>query len=740
MVWKDFTQFLGALRSGKSKTASPLWSPAIVETQRSNANVRKLGPLVLDLDTGDLWDVVSRVVEDGIECVVHTSHSHTDAVPKGRIILRLSETVEPKRWLAVWMHAVSRYAKPEFGSLNGKRVQVKGCDVQCKEVSRAYYLPPEGCVYEHFPGEALDVSGVHTAPLQTREFEGARIDLRMDMLEKLSRRLMKSKDHDSQVLGDSLEKIVKGLPYATEGHRDTITFGVARALVQEWPALNPETTAQLFGPSVSRMGDDFDVATVEEKLDRLSAEFEQEEVETSETPYSGFFTDGRVAPLSEAELGQMASRLSMSRELLDRTWALRLRRGECYLRNGEGNYRSIDPAVFVPARDLVGVPGLTLYRSTEKGPVMLTANEFLQDCYRIDTVISDYGLDSARIEGGSLALPVPRAHLAPEYNATVDEWISLFDTRLRDWIVRAIKDENDCLPALVMWGEGGAGKSLFAMALGRLWEIGTPCEWVIAQSENDAGQLAHTPVVLADEAFSANASEIRRVVFRTSTPIKAKYKSASCVRGNIRLIVALNNLQKFQLGGNLNWDEVRATAQRLLFVKTTPEIGKVIDKYLKAWPRLLKDNTITRHFLWVAENHAPVTYATRSGFADDAEAVRTLASQTGLRSKVCQWCVEHLLNNGAVASSPHDRVETTSQGLIVSARVIERFWGNHVRSKPPSIDQVSAALEGISAPRGHRVLMPVDLLLAWSVAKSYPAAALAEVFADVKADNARRMN
>lgn len=110
----------------KGKTRA--WSPVRLKpgTRRANANVLEVSCLVMDFDTiavdrGALLRAFGRVA-----CCYHSSHSHTESKPKGRMVYPLTSPVPGAMWPRFWRWAASK---------------VPGMDPQCKDVSRVYYLP-----------------------------------------------------------------------------------------------------------------------------------------------------------------------------------------------------------------------------------------------------------------------------------------------------------------------------------------------------------------------------------------------------------------------------------------------------------------------------------------------------------------------------------------------------------------------------------------------------------------------
>lgn len=132
----------------RAKLEAPAWSPVLYEpsAHRGRAGVRAVSCLVFDYDDG-------TTIEDARQPwlshphLVHTSWSHTEALPKFRLVLPLEHPVPSSAWLKTWVHAAARAA----GEV----------DPKCKDPSRLYFLPAvrdERTPFqfiEHDPGGAL---------------------------------------------------------------------------------------------------------------------------------------------------------------------------------------------------------------------------------------------------------------------------------------------------------------------------------------------------------------------------------------------------------------------------------------------------------------------------------------------------------------------------------------------------------------------------------------------------------
>jgi hypothetical protein len=123
VAWDELVEGLGEHHERADKDG-PLWSPVVLHrVWRRNENVTALTALVFEVDHADPdWSLL-----EGLDWAAHTTHSHTPDDPHWRVVIRAKDPVEKARWESVWERARSRL--------------VPNADPQCKDVSRAYFLP-----------------------------------------------------------------------------------------------------------------------------------------------------------------------------------------------------------------------------------------------------------------------------------------------------------------------------------------------------------------------------------------------------------------------------------------------------------------------------------------------------------------------------------------------------------------------------------------------------------------------
>jgi len=117
---------------GSGKDGLPLWGPTVYGPPwredgrmvcRRSSNTCSLSMVVLDVDDGT---DVADLVEPGTFCVAHTSWSHTEQLPKWRVVYPLAAPVPAQDWAQTWRGIESKWPS---------------VDPTTKDPSRMYYVP-----------------------------------------------------------------------------------------------------------------------------------------------------------------------------------------------------------------------------------------------------------------------------------------------------------------------------------------------------------------------------------------------------------------------------------------------------------------------------------------------------------------------------------------------------------------------------------------------------------------------
>lgn len=127
--WARLSEENRAKLLAKPKLANPMWAPVQMAEgarRRLDSNVEAFSCLVMDFDNG-LAVAEARRPWMAYPHVVHSSYSHTEDVPKYRIVVPLARPVPTSTWPRVW-HWASKQTGDQI-------------DAQCKNPSRGYFVP-----------------------------------------------------------------------------------------------------------------------------------------------------------------------------------------------------------------------------------------------------------------------------------------------------------------------------------------------------------------------------------------------------------------------------------------------------------------------------------------------------------------------------------------------------------------------------------------------------------------------
>lgn len=95
------------------KNKLPLWSPAVFDGNRAQANVIEVSCLVYDIDDGiapfSSWQLFAQY-----KCIVHTSFSHKPHHHKYRVIMPLKKPVLVRDWQQFWRAAAELWQKMTY--------------------------------------------------------------------------------------------------------------------------------------------------------------------------------------------------------------------------------------------------------------------------------------------------------------------------------------------------------------------------------------------------------------------------------------------------------------------------------------------------------------------------------------------------------------------------------------------------------------------------------------------------
>ncbi len=709
-----------ALLEKTTKLRQPMFSPAeFRENGRrciQDAVLVHCGVLDLDhLDQERLGAFMLHMADMGLECLLYTSWSHSPENVSVRAIVPFSRPVSAMDWGPFW---------PRFNHVCGGFG-----DPQCKNVDRAYFLPattPERAPYaniHHMVGRVLDVDQVAGVQVSAEALAASRARVPISREEIATyQKTLQRKNPDT---GLALARVLNGEPWAEPGNRDNVLFRLMGDLARGFPNADPVSIARIFATSLTHFPGEFSEATVIAKFERRQGEV-LEEIERKEREalthrkqqIALAFRTGRDTPYTEAELEQFAKDAGCSVQDFRRRWIIQRSGGFYFYVAGKyvGPFGKDDAKLAAhtylsPATSL----GVRLEEITITGDFVQRAAQDLAMDY--GTVAEHIHLDlCARLtyfEGQTATLveaPCPIRGLDPQYSRSVDQWLRLLGGEsyqyLELWLAWVTALERPCV-ALFVEGKPGAGKSLLAKGVARLWTTGTPTTMEQAMgSFNQA--LAQCPLVLADEVLPKDfrgrgrTGELREFIQQEARPYKRKFMPDALLKGSARVIVAANNRTLLDGEQNLTPADMEAIMGRILHIEATEQASQ----FLKAtstsgW---VSDDVIAKHVLWLVENVERPTNPPRFLVeAPPGRLHRHIPVSTTMGSAVAHWLVAFLLEpqrlrNGAPPGSSAQLVRCQGGRVLVNARALVDHWDRYPTNVPldrATAKNISDALRGM---------------------------------------------
>jgi hypothetical protein len=341
-----------------------------------------------------------------------------------------------------------------------------------------------------------------------------------------------------------------------------------------------------------------------------------------------------------------------------------------------------------------------------------------------------------RIDLQRRALTLPactRRELPPEESRAVAEWLEVLGGKnhaiLLDWLALAT-DLARPVPALVMVGFKGGGKSLLAQGLSRIWTEHGPTKLEHAMGQFDSA-IEHCPIVFGDERLPKDfqgrvrTEDIREFVQQTARRVDAKYLQPYTLTGAVRVVIAGNDASLLETKEHLTNQAVAAIAERFFFVK----VSEAAEEHLvgiggRAYidPHWIQRDMLAKHILWLVETRKP-EWLGRFGIEHDSTEVATrLSLRNGLRSVLCEWLVKYLLRRASINLSPESqaRIVVGDDGVAVHVQAVLDNWSTIFRDdRTPATTAASVALgelakEKIEADGEWLHLIGIDTLCAWA--------------------------
>jgi hypothetical protein len=313
---------------------------------------------------------------------------------------------------------------------------------------------------------------------------------------------------------------------------------------------------------------------------------------------------------------------------------------------------------------------------------------------------------------------------------------------LKQWLAVCTLLEEP-LAALFLTGVKGAGKSLLAEGLSRLWGP-RPTQIQEAVGGNFNDQAAKNPVIFADETGPLQATagfrthHLRWLVQARVRPLRRMYQAPATLIGAPRVIFATNDEGAgASTDENLTSHDIAAIAERIIYVPVGEETTAYLESLKQQDPdifhRWVEGGAIARHVLWLRDNLKVERQGRFLVIGDSEELLTALTTSAGVRSEVCQWCIGFLQNPKPVEanSAMRNLVMIDDGAFLVNAKAIYEGWAQYLPNdrNPPRTAQISKALAGLSKPErryrriGGRMIafreLDLKFLVAWGESTGY---------------------
>lgn len=707
-----------------TKLAQPMFSATEFRGRRdeSSAVLTHFGVLDLDHLTPDqLGDFLLHVQTIGVEVLVYTSWSHWEDHVSARALFPFTRPVAPHEWKAFWPRM--NWSMGGFG------------DPQCKDVNRAYFLPacpswrgPQAEIL-HFPGRPLDVDSTLGTIVPAAQMAASRTTVKVTREELVA--FSKALNRKNPETSLALQRVLSGEPWAEEGNRDNLLFRLAGDLARAFPTADPASIAFHFNASASHFAD-FSLSDIQEKIQRRQAEA-LEDVERQERAavaaarlairmaFRGSTThQGRDTPYTPEEVETFATESRCTVEEFQRRWIVQ-KAGSFYFwvagKGYVGPYGKDDGKLaahtfLAPATSV----GVRLTELTIQGDFLQRSAQELAMEY--GTVADDLVLDlMAKVStfepatGTLVEAPCPIRVLEVQYHHEINQWLHLLAGpeygSLELWLAWITALDRPAV-ALFVEGEPGAGKSLLAKGVARLWTKNQPT--TLDQAMGHFNQaLAQCPLVLADEILPKDfrgrgrTGELREFIQADSRPYRRKYLPDATLRGAARIVIAANNRGMLEGEENLTPNDVAAIVGRFLHI----EAPKAAADYLKVtntadW---VTGDAIARHVLWLVANvERPVNPPRFLVESHAGRLHRSMTTSTAMGSAVAHWLVSFLMNPaklraGRPTGDSAHLVRVYGGILHVNPRALTDHWEaypTNVSLERATAKNVSNGLRGMS--------------------------------------------
>jgi hypothetical protein len=695
-------------------------------TKRSKRAVREVHALSLDLegiDDAALSEILTKRLLP-YEWVCYTTHKSGANVVGGgtrlRVILPLVEPISPEDHREAW-DALDTYIEHRN-------------DPSTKDASRLNLLPstfdPAFARAHHHRGRWLDWTEIASKKPGTTAPK-----MPAQNLHALRHALLSV--GDTEPMRDVFRALVHGEAFAGPGSRHNTIRDLTWALAARRRPPTEEVLLELFAPSLEAMrvatpGDpptmDEVITAYRSAVEKLEEDRSAEQIAAREARITAEQEtraaaglraqhDTEEGPYTAADLERIAGVQGCTVEDLAHRWIIG-RDGVFWLLDQNGTYQgpySTADAEAVASRILARSP-VRLIDATQQGYRYRAFGSLLRESGAIATkVIADLNAQSTRYDAGAKIIHeavCPRRPIEPKHDPAIEEWLRILAgpqwLKLKDWLACA-PDLNKLLCAIYFEGPPGAGKTIFAHGIARLWDEGPP-----TKPENVFGgfndDLARCPVVFADEKIARRwnqdiTTDLREMIGSTQRTLDRKYRKPIPLLGCVRMILAANNKSMLDSRDVASAHDLSAIAQRFLHIAAPARAVSFLEEIPKNERQRWMHEGIAAYMLWL-EKHYHVENPGRRFWVEGEidEMHRILVSANRINSLVNQVLVGYLMTPTSFDQASTGYIRRGGGRLLVNAQAVIALWDIMLpqTKQEPELAKINAALRAISLPSQAR--------------------------------------
>jgi hypothetical protein len=592
-----------------NQKAIPLISFAHFNGGIQKAHVQSVTAVMLDYD-GATHDELCTVVThaQAFRGFAYTTYNHTlkgDPPARFRVCLAIDRPVPPSAWELVW-HRVGRI----LGVLSDKAP-----DRKTRDEGRFFFIPAQNPAgppvwFQAWDGPPLNLDTLLAPDPNGESGMPAIIECELEQSElvslfdinQLAKSLALKKSPDHKMLGRALAAALRGEVFAADGNRNDVCYKLAGELAKAFPKANAENLAERFQAAFDLQG--------EPTVEVFAGQIKRQQLKHQQLQREKRGLAQMRAPANLLASEVLGIDVPPANSIIEGLPLIVQKDGFYWCREPDSaDYREV-----YGSRDIrLAIQrkyhqALDLYTDDQK-PKPLDAL-LLEYSNVVRSVDANYNAKENSYDPASAHLTLataPRRALQAKFHPAIDTWLRLLGgdspDDVCDWIRSIFRLELPS-PALYLWGQSGAGKTLLAYGLARIWEHPLTNFATVLESFNSG--LARNPLVLADEGFPPETkfTWLRSFLSTSARDVNEKFRPQYTLRGHVRLVVTANAPNAFEFGRKaLTAQDAVAIGERVIQL----EVGADARRYLENIARTVdieaqwvQGNMIAEHALWLA--------------------------------------------------------------------------------------------------------------------------------------------